>query len=149
LTQVTSSGDDDWSTFLSFDGSRVAWNRTGDGIYVASTDGTGIALVPTSAPGDIMPTMNKNGDKLAWVSSRNGIDEVFTANADGSELVNVSAITGLAGSRASIGPDGERVAWANGGTIYVAGVDGSALTAISVGSGSSNFSASFHGKYGR
>jgi Tol biopolymer transport system component len=93
-------GDPVWSP----DGRRLAFVRVRGGradIYVVSADGGGLrrlahAIAFTPDPGAPSPGFSANpawspdGRKIAFMSNRDGTDDVFVVNADGSGLRNLT-----------------------------------------------------------
>ena len=84
----------DFSPAWSPDGSRIAYSRH-DGIYVVNADGSNAHNIsnptnnlPDSA--DQFPVWSPNSKQIAFRSTRDGIEQVYVANADGSGLIRVS-----------------------------------------------------------
>ena len=71
------------------DGERIVFDMLGDLYVVASSGGTARAL--SSGLGfDTQPTFSPDGTHLAFVSDRSGADNLWVANADGSEPRQIS-----------------------------------------------------------
>ena len=71
------------------DGERIVFDMLGDLYVVAASGGTARAL--SSGLGfDTQPTYSPDGTHLAFVSDRSGADNLWVANADGSEPRQIS-----------------------------------------------------------
>ena len=73
--------------------------------------------------------------KIAWVTERHGNREVYVANRDGTNPVNVSNYPGAADYAPSLSADGSKVAWRSyrdgNEEVYVANADGTGLVNVS------------------
>jgi TolB protein len=127
---------------LSADGAKVAWVHDPFGLYpailVANTDGTGIVQVATHVTDDNDydggPSLSADGTKVAWESNVDGNPEVYVANADGTNPVNVSR-DGAEDWDPSLNSDGSKVAWRSNRDgdwdVYVANTDGTGRVNVS------------------
>jgi Tol biopolymer transport system component len=102
--RLTRSAQNDGDPVWSPDGRRLAFVRVWGGlanIYVVNADGSGLrrlahAFAYTPSPGDFgagwraNPAWSPDGRKIAFVSNRDGNDDVFVVNADGSGLRKLS-----------------------------------------------------------
>ena len=76
-TQVTKSGDANWSPFMHPNGKQIVYasnmhdaaKRTFS-LYVVNTDGTGVERVTYGARFDSFPMFSPDGKKLLWCSTR-------------------------------------------------------------------------------
>ena len=103
--------DTDWSPA----GSVIAFTRSGGSsagrqLYVIHPDGTGGPTpLTTGPPGqNFLPSWAPSGDKIAFVTNRDGNQEIYVMNADGSGqtrlTTNAAIDTGPAWS-----PDGTKI----------------------------------------
>lgn len=159
-------GDLVWSP----DGRRLAFVRVQGGrsdIYVANTDGSELrrlahAIIFRPMPGSssgfgAKPAWSPDGRKIAFMSNRDGKDDIFVVNADGSGLRNLTRSRGnypkriwwASGDGPMWSPDGRKIVFRsdrlyhgrpgtrgdakeerqrrNSDEIYVVGEDGSGL----------------------
>jgi TolB protein len=65
--------------------------------------------------------------KIAWVSDRTGNQEVYVANRDGTNPVNVSNYPDGDDDSPSLSADGSKVAWMCDWEVYVANADGTGV----------------------
>jgi hypothetical protein len=73
------------------DGTRLVYSRSPtsgpfeNAIYVVQTDGTGVTRLSPPAPAnDYSPAWSPDGNKIAFVSERDGNPEIYVMNTDGS-----------------------------------------------------------------
>src|SRR5687768_14790058 len=99
-------------------------------IYTADPDGTNITRVThddTLGVDDYYPAWSPDGKKIAFVSYRDadGCCEIFTMNADGSGLTQVTHTEGVINWRPAWSPDGTELAVMRGaGSLYRMNADG-------------------------
>lgn len=101
-------------------------------LYAVNPDGTGLLRLTNNAFADTAPSWSPDGGRLAFVSNRNGFNQIFTMLADGTSQ------TLLIGERSSwdpqFSPDGSRIAYVSdrdGNTeLYVANADGTGQTRL-------------------
>jgi Tol biopolymer transport system component len=83
------------------------------------------------------PAVAPNGDRVAFVSNRTGFNEIWTANADGSDAEQVTFHRGPVVLAPTWSPDGKRLAFSSqvGGNrdVYVIRADGSQSARITTG----------------
>jgi dipeptidyl aminopeptidase/acylaminoacyl peptidase len=106
---------------LSPDGSTVAFTRTvtdgqtgrrnGD-IWIVPADGSAPpkALI-TGDASDTSPAFSADGKKLAFLSSRTGATQLFVANADGSDVRQITKLAAGAQTPFALSSDGTKVAF--------------------------------------
>ncbi len=77
-TQVTRTGDANWSPFMHPDGKRIIFasnlHQKGSGafsLYLINTDGTGLERVTWNGRFETFPMFSRDGKKLIWCSTRN------------------------------------------------------------------------------
>jgi tricorn protease len=93
------------------DGTKVAFSARGN-LWVADLNG-GMAAALTTHPGyDWMPVWSPDGKRIAFSSDRNGNDDVFVMNADGTGLVQLTFDT-AADTVCDFSPDGGAVLFAS------------------------------------
>ena len=110
-------------------GSQIAFVRGGS-IHLVNSDGSGVVQL-TSGPSDCAPSWSPDGRRLAFVRGCDKSAEIFTMNADGTNLVRRAS-----GYTPSWSPDGSRLAFAtmSGGSlgIYVIAADENGSAPIQV-----------------
>jgi Tol biopolymer transport system component len=121
----------DWSP----DGSKIAFMADHDGgdveIYVIGVEGGNVVRLTNSKGFDGYPAWSPDGSKIAFSSLRDGDNEIYAMNADGSEQVN---LTNSPDSQEAIrgdfawSPDGRQILYHSDKTgnadIYVMDADG-------------------------
>ncbi len=129
----------------------IAWVRLGlvGEIITDRPDGTGVSLSvppgqPYGRPLDGSPAWSPDGKKVAFVSERDGNDEVYIVNADGTgatRLTNHRSFDGLP----SWSPDGTQILWEATRNyrrgIWVMNADGSDQRQLAPGNGTSFYPA--------
>ncbi|MDX6226156.1 MAG: hypothetical protein QOE64_2532 [Frankiales bacterium] len=125
LLQVTNSPNDEWAPSWSRDGTKLVYasDENGSGeIWSRNANGTGSAanLTTTASGYDGAPSWSP---PLSQLSS-----QIFVADADGS---HVAAVTlPIDGGNAAWSPDGQRLAFSDGGHLFTIQPDGLGLTAV-------------------
>jgi len=140
---VTLDGSVNLLPRLSRNGSRIVVTRQTGGIggganarevWVLNADGTGAQQLTSNGVADEEGDFSPTGDRVVFISSRDGNREVYVMNADGSGQTRVTNTPGVE-AFPSWSPDGSRIAFASdrGGTLelYVMNVDGSAVSLVS------------------
>jgi TolB protein len=101
---------------------RIDQARTGYTLSASApglTDATSAAFdVVTAGPG-----------RIAFASNRDGNNEIYSMNADGSGVVRLTLHL-ASGGEPAWSPDGRKIAFANGISIYAMNADGSGVTAL-------------------
>ena len=101
------------------------------GNIVKTVGGSSTSL--TSSTHDFRPCVTPDGSKIAFVSSRDGNNEVYTMSGTGSGQTNVSNSSG-SDSFAAISQDGSKVVFTSGrdgnSEIYIVDFNGSNLTRL-------------------
>lgn len=59
-------------------------------VYVVNADGSGLTNMSSDKAMDIKPSWSPDSSQIAFVSSRDGDEEVFIVNSDGSELAQLT-----------------------------------------------------------
>jgi Tol biopolymer transport system component len=134
LTNVPGQAfDPAWSP----DGHRLLFDMHAGGdsvqIFVVNDDGTGLSQLTDGPGSNYMPAWSSDGSRIAFVSSRDGNDEIYVMNAGGTAQSRLtdSPNEDLTPSWA---PAGDRIAFQSnrGGNneIYVMKVDGTDVTRL-------------------
>src|SRR5262245_39904623 len=88
VQRLTRNPSDDFFPAWSPDGAKIAWARTlapTDGqIHVMNLDDSDDDVLASSPADDESPSWSPDGRKIAFYSDRDGDDEIFVMNADGS-----------------------------------------------------------------
>ena len=67
-------------------------------LYVMNPDGTNAVRLATNTtgrlPGDFLPAWSPDGSRIAFTSTRNGRQEIYSINADGAGLTNLTNTAG-------------------------------------------------------
>lgn len=123
-----------------------SWSSTGV-IAFSSNDGTssniwsvtpdGARLVQLTSNGsNHLPTWSADGRKIAFVSDRNGTNDIWIMNADGSGQMRVTTLAGEE-SHPSFSPDGLSIVFSSTvndiANLMVVNVDGSGLKTLTSG----------------
>jgi len=108
---------------LSFDGNQE--------IYLVNVDGTLSRRVTNSKSIDISPTFSPDGSKMAFVSSRNGLPQLFVQDLASGEVKRLT-FSGRYNTQPSWSPVGDKIVyttWEKGGkiNIFTINSDGSGL----------------------
>ncbi len=109
-------------------------------IYTMDGDGKHETRLTNSPTDDAVPVWSPQGDRIAFVSDRRGEGyEIYLMNADGSNQRPLRAENPVRAFDAQWSPDGTRLAYANGGDIYVvevsSGGDDSTAPPVNVSGG--------------
>ena len=97
-------------------------------LSLVSCDSSG----PTGPASPVMPSPGPSGQtsrgSIAFVSDRDGTEQIYLANDDGSAVTRLTA-----GSQPAWSRDGQRLAFYNAREIYVINVDGSGIRRVARG----------------
>jgi Tol biopolymer transport system component len=119
---------------LSPGGDLILFTNHGSGLWVMKPDGDNPR--PLTFRDDIDPTWSPDGSMIAFASSRNGERQLYVANADGSNVRQVTDLNNM-GGRSTWSPDGTRLAFYRGPfedrNIYIINIDGTGLVRLTDG----------------
>lgn len=117
------------------DGNKIVFASmlAGEGhfdIYKVNRDGTDLQRLSNDPSVDVMPCFNFNGDKIAFVSTRDNNYDIWIMNADGSDKVNLTSLEAFGLYFPSWSPEGEKITYASGynfdyNGIWIMNSDGS------------------------
>ena len=119
------------ATTLSFEGDQK--------IYLIKADGAISRRLTFSKGIDLSPSFSPDGSKMAFVSDRNGLPQIFIEDLQSGQ-VNRLTFSGRYNTQPSWSPAGDKIAyttWESGGEIdiFAIGVDGSGLKQLTANSG--------------
>ncbi len=102
------------------------------GVVSIAVDGTGSTRL-TSTTTSPWPSWSPDGSRIAFTSSRDGNDEIYVMNADGSALTRLTN-NSATDIEPAWSPDGSRIAFVRGSgpssELYVMNADGSGQTRV-------------------
>jgi len=111
-------------------------------LFVMDADGSNRQQHTESNADDIMPVWSPDGQRMAFVSQRDGNREIYLVNADGTELVNLSQNSSEDWTPAW-SPNGQQLAFSSNRQgnweIFIVNADGTNLQQIT-NDGTGNFS---------
>jgi Tol biopolymer transport system component len=112
---------------------KIVYSSEGD-IFVVHADGTGRTQLTDHPAEDFDPVWSADGTQIAFRSHRDGDEEVYLMNADGSAQRNLSNAPGDGDYSPAWSPDGEWIAFmsdrAGNNNIWVIRPDGSGLRQV-------------------
>jgi len=124
VAQLTTSLATDWWPSWSPDGSKIAFMtgrtvipahdtvaaRTAWDLYVINADGTGETPLTSDTTNEGQPTWSPDGTKLAFITDRDGNNEIYVINADGTGLRRLTADP-ADDEQPAWSPDGAKIAF--------------------------------------
>ena len=115
VVRLTNSAGEDHAPSWSPNGAIVVFDRTTDAgadMYSINADGTGERRLTTTAVASV-GTWSPDGSRIAFTQSNgpNGQMDIFTMNADGSNVVNVTNALLASEDKPSWSPNGARLAF--------------------------------------
>jgi Tol biopolymer transport system component len=142
LTPGNATGDAQ-PTF-SPDGQTIVFNRGPD---LFSMSSAGANQAPLNVTG-FQPTFTPDGTRLVFSRNDGGDSDVFIANADGSNPVNLTGGSPVGDQNPNVSPDGTKIAFQStrdGGDtdIFTMNIDGSNPTNLTPGNGTADINPSF------
>lgn len=131
LTRITNSKAYDFKPIWSPDGTRIlyrsrtrggrnSWNPKFD-VYVCNADGTGHVRLGEAYLYD--PVWSPDGEKVLFISKKDGNEEIYVANADGSGIFRLTNNKEDDDSP-SWSPDGSKILFRSKGLLYLMDPDG-------------------------
>ena len=103
IERLTSDAANDESPALSPDGSKVAFVSYRDDdsngeIYVLTVSDKKLTNITNNTASDLDPAWSPDGEKIAFASDRDGNFDIFKADADGSSVEKVTAVSHSTGN---------------------------------------------------
>jgi TolB protein len=96
-------------------------------LYVMDADGKRQTRLTDDPGDDVSGVWSQQGDKIAFLSNRRGGDsEIYLMNADGGNQHPLRDVNPVYTAAFVWSPDGTRLAYAEGGNVYVVEADGAA-----------------------
>ena len=135
-----------YATFPDYspDGTHIAFggqaaDDPNDEIFVMRRDGSGLHQITSGAGNNDYPAWSPDGRKLAFISDRTGVEQVWTMRPDGSSTTQLTDRPVDHGELPDWSPDGRRIAYTEGiagdGKIFVMTADGRDQHQVSTGAG--------------
>lgn len=120
---------------LSPDGKTIVFELLGD-LYTLPVTGGEATRITSGQAYDMQPAFSPDGKKLAFISDRNGSENVWVANADGTKARAVTTTERESYMSPTWAPDGEYVIAAKGAQLWMyheSGGSGVQMTGVSTG----------------
>jgi Tol biopolymer transport system component len=124
---VVQSGDNSHQTW-SPDGSQIAFHSKRDtnadpsddnfDIYRMNSDGSDIRPLTADSADDSEPVWSPGGERIAFISERDGKDEIYVMNSDGTDQTRLTDLPVLK-SGLSWSEDGRSILFEGDGDIYI------------------------------
>jgi hypothetical protein len=111
----------------------IAFSSMRDGhsqIYIMNCDGTSQTNLSRNGNTETLPSISRDGSKIAYVSQVGGKDQIFTMNADGTAQSRLMT-SDTDDSYPCWSPAGDKIAFIRGNDIYTVDADGSDVFQIS------------------
>lgn len=128
---------------------RLVYTRWSDDIDIWRADGHTARRHPVSSiEEDLSPQLSPDGRRIAFSSNRSGAQEIWVANSDGTEPVQVTHFDAMCGSP-RWSPDGRWITFhayrrSGGWNIWAVESNGGQLRQLSSGTGSPSFPSFSH-----
>jgi eukaryotic-like serine/threonine-protein kinase len=123
---VTSGSTRFFEPQISPDGSLVVMRNLGgqEDLHIVKPDGTDLRKITDDAPKDRGPKWSPDGRRIVFYSDRNGRYEIWSIDAQGSNLQQMTNTTGETVNYPLWSPDGKRLIAANPKGTYLFSVGG-------------------------
>ena len=106
---------------------KIAFQRNSYTIYVENPDGTDRRFLTSN--GSYNPSWSPDAKKIAFTSIRDGNQEIYVMNANGSSQTRLTS-NSVPDSGPTWSPDGKKIAFTHNYDIYVMNADGSNQTPL-------------------
>ncbi len=119
LTTIVSASFPDYSPHggrIVFDG-QVTGNPN-DELFVMNSDGSDLRQLTSGAGNNDWPAWSPDGRRIAFISDRTGIEQVFTMRADGARQTQLTFQLVAHGQVPDWRPDGRQIAYAQGEGVH-------------------------------
>lgn len=141
LTSLASAAFPDFSpdgTQIAFDGQAAG--DPFDEIFVMHSDGSGLHQITSGAGFNDWPAWSPDGHRLAFVSDRTGVEQVWTMRPDGTDATQLTFEPAVHDELPDWRPDGRQIAYSQYVSdgiekIFVMNADGSGKHQVSSGAG--------------
>ncbi len=129
---VTSGSTQFFEPEVSPDGSLVVMRNLGgqEDLYIVKSDGTDLRKITDDAPKDRGAKWSPDGKRIAFYSDRNGRYEIWSIDAQGSNLQQMTKTTGDTFNYPSWSPDGKRLLAVNSKNTCLFNVGGALPTGV-------------------
>jgi len=140
--RIDALGDGVTEPALSGSSHRLAYTRTFRSASIWRLDkkqkvATAEQFIASSSYRDVFPQYSPDGRKIVFYSNRTGLDQIWTCNADGTQPVQQTFMTGTTTGTPRWSPDGRRIAFDSntGGywQVYVVSAAGGKPMAVTSG----------------
>lgn len=135
--RFSSDGYPSWSP----NGKKMLFERNGK-IYVVGSDGSNTREIIGGGGYYTFPDWSPDGKEIVYESDLGYQEDIYVANADGSNQVNLTPGKADEGNLPNWSPDGKKIAFSRGGAdIYTMNPDGSHKTRLSNSGAGPNWGA--------
>ena len=131
-TNLTNDIDYDWDPKISPDGNKIVfvsdreWSSGTSEIYIMDIDGKNQTNLTNNISRDIYPGFFPDGSKIYFESYRDDFIKQFMMDIDGSNQIEICRQC----SRPSISPDGSKIIYSSGFSIFIMDIDGTNKTQL-------------------